>query len=43
MKEEEPIEIVFVSSDNSPEEMLNYMKECHGDWLAIQHGAKLVK
>ncbi len=41
VREEEPVEVVFVSSDDSPEEMLAYMDECHGDWLAVQHGAVL--
>merc|ERR1712061_576942 len=30
----EPIEIVFVSSDKTAEELLVYMRESHGDWLA---------
>ena len=34
----EPIEIVFVSSDKTAEELLVYMRESHGDWLAVQHG-----
>merc|ERR1712193_538089 len=33
------VEIVFVSSDRSPEDMLSYMKESHGDWLACQHNS----
>jgi len=37
----EPFEIVFVSSDKSPEELMKYLKECHGDWLAVQHGTVL--
>ena len=37
----EPFEIVFVSSDKSAEELMGYMKECHGDWLAVQHGTVL--
>ena len=37
----EPFEIVFVSSDKSSEELMGYMKECHGDWLAVQHGTVL--
>jgi hypothetical protein len=41
MAEEEPIEVVFVSSDSSPEELMAYMAESHGDWLAVQHGAIL--
>ncbi|XP_053145690.1 nucleoredoxin-like protein 2 [Hemicordylus capensis] len=30
-----PFEIVFVSSDRSPEEMAEYVQEMHGDWLAL--------
>nr|XP_048705455.1 nucleoredoxin-like protein 2 isoform X2 [Caretta caretta] len=30
-----PFEIVFVSSDRSPEEMAEYMHDMHGDWLAL--------
>ncbi|XP_067424741.1 nucleoredoxin-like protein 2 [Emydura macquarii macquarii] len=30
-----PFEIVFVSSDRSPEEMAEYMRDMHGDWLAL--------
>ncbi|XP_074850260.1 nucleoredoxin-like protein 2 [Carettochelys insculpta] len=30
-----PFEIVFISSDRSPEEMAAYMHEMHGDWLAL--------
>ncbi|XP_023349779.1 nucleoredoxin-like protein 2 [Eurytemora carolleeae] len=37
----EPFEIIFISSDNSPEELMTYMKESHGDWLAVQHGTVL--
>ena len=43
VKEEEPIEVIFVSGDNSPDELLGYMKDCHGDWLAVQHGARLIR
>ena len=42
-REEEPIEVVFVSEDSSPEELLNYMRESHGEWLAVQHGANLAR
>ena len=42
VKEEEPIEVIYVSADNSPDELLGYMKNCHGDWLAVQHGARLI-
>ena len=30
-----PVEIVFVSSDASAEAMSEYMREMHGDWLAV--------
>jgi len=37
------IELIFVSSDRSSEDMLNYMKESHGDWYAFEHGSKIGK
>merc|ERR1712098_223628 len=36
------VEIIFVSSDQSTEDMLSYMKESHGDWLACQHNSEVV-
>ncbi|XP_005371375.1 nucleoredoxin-like protein 2 [Microtus ochrogaster] len=30
-----PFEVVFVSADGSPEEMLDFMRELHGAWLAL--------
>ena len=39
----EPFEIVFVSSDKTPEDMMTYMKESHGDWLAVQHATNLAQ
>ena len=30
---------VLVSSDRSPEDMQSYMKESHGDWLAVEHNS----
>jgi len=36
-EEVEGLEIVFVSSDRSPEDMQSYMKESHGEWLAVEH------
>ena len=33
----EGVEIINVSWDQSSEAMLNYMKESHGDWLALKH------
>ena len=38
-EEAEGLEIVFVSSDKSPEDMTSYMKESHGDWLAVPHNS----
>ena len=31
------VEVVFVSSDKSEEDMLSYMTESHGDWPAVEH------
>ncbi|XP_060618024.1 nucleoredoxin-like protein 2 [Anolis sagrei] len=30
-----PFEVVFISSDRSPEEMAQHMQGAHGDWLAL--------
>lgn len=38
-----PAEIIFVSSDESSTDMLNYMKESHGDWYALEHGDELAE
>jgi len=38
---EQGVEVIFVSSDQSKEDMLNYMKESHGDWHAFDHGSKV--
>merc|ERR1712064_77228 len=35
------LEIVFVSSDRSPEDMISYMKESHGDWCGVEHNSAL--
>jgi len=37
------LEIVFVSSDRSSEAMLDYMKESHGKWLALEYGSGAVR
>lgn len=37
----EGVEIIFVSSDRSPQDMVNYMKESHGDWYAVTHGSEV--
>lgn len=30
-----PFEVVFVSADGSAQEMLDFMRELHGAWLAL--------
>jgi len=35
------VEIIFVSGDRSPKDMMDYMKESHGDWLAVEHDSEL--
>ena len=35
------IEILFVSSDRSENDMRQYMNESHGNWLAIPWGSQL--
>ena len=35
------VEVIFVSSDKTPEAMFSYMKESHGDWLAVEHNSDL--
>merc|ERR1712165_260120 len=40
---EKGVEVIFVSSDRSSEDMINYMKESHGDWYAFEHGPKIGK
>jgi len=39
----EDLEIVFVSADQSSEDMFSYMKESHGDWVAVEHESELSK
>ena len=39
LQEVEGLEIVFISSDRSAEDMTAYMKESHGDWLAVPHNS----
>merc|ERR1711994_1073722 len=39
--EVEGLEIVFVSSDRSPDDMTSYMKESNGDWLGVEHNSQL--
>ena len=40
-EESNDIEIVFVSSDRSLEDMKEYMKTSHGSWLALPYNSKL--
>ena len=35
------VEIIFVSGDRSEKDMMDYMKESHGDWLATEHDSEL--
>jgi len=37
------VEIIFVSSDRSLGDMTRYMKESHGDWLAVEIDSDLAK
>ena len=41
LQEVEGLEIVFVSSDRSPEDMQSYMKESHGEWMAVEHNSSV--
>jgi nucleoredoxin len=41
LEESSDIEIVFVSSDRSIEDMKEYMKTSHGNWLAIPNDSEL--
>ena len=43
LQEVEGLEIIFVSSDRSPEDMEAYMKESHGDWWALSHGSSMAE
>ena len=40
-EEEGALEIVFISSDRSEQEMLSYMRESHGPWPALPHSSPL--
>lgn len=35
------LECIFVSSDRSESEMMQYMAESHADWLAVPWGTQL--
>ena len=41
LEESGDIEIVFVSSDRTAEDMKDYMKNAHGNWLAVPHDSDL--
>ena len=34
------VEVVFVSSDRSADDMRSYMRDSHGDWWAVDHGSE---
>ncbi len=36
----EGVEIVFVSSDRSAEDMDKYMRDAHGNWWAVEHSSE---
>ncbi|TRY66944.1 hypothetical protein TCAL_03733 [Tigriopus californicus] len=38
-----PVEVVFVSSDRSQAQQLEYMREAHGDWPAVPAGSGLAQ
>ncbi|KAG1654493.1 Nucleoredoxin-like protein 2 [Nymphon striatum] len=40
---EDSIEIIFVSSDRSADDLFKYMNDLHGDWLTISHGNEAVQ
>ena len=40
---EKNIEIVFISADSTEEEMVNYLVESHGSWLAVKYGDELAE
>lgn len=40
---ESGVEVVFVSSDRSNQDMLDYMREFHGDWFATEHDSEASK
>lgn len=42
-EDEKPFEIVFVSSDKTASDMETYMKQSHGDWLAVPFGNEMIK
>merc|ERR1712018_298603 len=42
-EEVDGVEIIFVSSDQSQDAMVAYMKESHGDWWAVEYGSDPVK
>merc|ERR1719445_2409452 len=35
------VEVVFVSGDQSEDAMISYMKESHGDWLAVSFNSDI--
>ncbi|XP_023931876.1 nucleoredoxin-like protein 2 [Lingula anatina] len=38
-----PFEVVYLSCDQSEDQMQMYMKESHGDWLALPFGNPLIE
>jgi hypothetical protein len=42
-EQQEPLEVIFVSLDDTHDQMVAFMGEAHADWLAVQHGAVLAR
>ena len=40
---ESKLEVIFVSSDRTAQEMASYVAESHGDWLSLEYSARDVK
>jgi hypothetical protein len=41
--EERKLEVIFVSSDRTAQEMASYFTESHGNWLSLDYSARDVK
>lgn len=38
-----PFEVVFISSDKTEQDLDRYMKDYHGDWLAVPFGSEFIR
>lgn len=41
--QELPLEIIFVSSDETEDGLFSYMNEAHGDWFAVPFGSPVAE